>query len=75
MNIWNCFHGCKKFSDGCKNCYMYFLDNGYTKGKVDSSNVYLVKSQINYPLEKIDMVNIKLNRAKLYMLDLILISF
>lgn len=52
MNIWNCFHGCKKYSDGCKNCYMYYLDNSYTKGKVDSSNVYLVKSQINYPLEK-----------------------
>lgn len=52
MNIWNCFHGCKKYSDGCKNCYMYYLDNIYTKGKSDSSKVYLVKTQINYPLEK-----------------------
>lgn len=52
MNIWNCFHGCKKYSDGCKNCYMYYLDNVYTKGNCDSSKVYLVKTQINYPIEK-----------------------
>lgn len=50
MNIWNCFHGCKKYSEGCKNCYMYYLDSAHTKGTVDSSNVYLVKTQINYPL-------------------------
>lgn len=25
-DIWNPWHGCKKCSEGCKNCYMYFLD-------------------------------------------------
>lgn len=52
MNIWNCFHGCKKYSEGCKNCYMFYLDNVHTKGAMDSSKVFLVKTQINYPLEK-----------------------
>lgn len=52
MNIWNCFHGCKKYSEGCKNCYMYHLDNIHSKGNLDSSKVFLVKGQINYPLLK-----------------------
>ena len=26
MEIWNPWHGCKKYSEGCENCYMYFLD-------------------------------------------------
>ena len=26
-DIWNPWHGCKKISEGCKNCYMYYLDN------------------------------------------------
>ena len=25
-NIWNPWHGCKKISEGCENCYMYYLD-------------------------------------------------
>ena len=25
-DIWNPWHGCKKCSEGCANCYMYFLD-------------------------------------------------
>ena len=25
-DIWNPWHGCKKCSEGCENCYMYFLD-------------------------------------------------
>ena len=25
-DIWNPWHGCKKCSEGCRNCYMYFLD-------------------------------------------------
>ena len=25
-DIWNLWHGCKKISEGCKNCYMYYLD-------------------------------------------------
>ena len=25
-DTWNPWHGCKKISEGCTNCYMYFLD-------------------------------------------------
>ena len=25
-DIWNPWHGCRKCSEGCENCYMYFLD-------------------------------------------------
>lgn len=30
-NIWNPWHGCKKYSDGCKNCYVYRRDNSIGK--------------------------------------------
>lgn len=25
-DIWNPWHGCVKCSEGCQNCYMFFLD-------------------------------------------------
>jgi protein gp37 len=25
-DIWNPWHGCVKCSEGCQNCYMYYLD-------------------------------------------------
>ena len=25
-DIWNPWHGCRKCSEGCQNCYMYYLD-------------------------------------------------
>lgn len=34
MVIWNPWHGCRKISEGCENCYMYFLDN---KRGIDTS--------------------------------------
>ncbi|MDE6780547.1 MAG: phage Gp37/Gp68 family protein, partial [Ruminococcus sp.] len=26
MQIWNPWHGCRKYSEGCDHCYMYYLD-------------------------------------------------
>ena len=26
-DIWNPWHGCKKVSEGCAHCYMYYVDN------------------------------------------------
>ncbi len=26
LKSWNLWHGCTKYSEGCKNCYMYMLD-------------------------------------------------
>lgn len=32
-DIWNPWHGCKKYSEGCENCYMYYLDSQRDKEK------------------------------------------
>ena len=48
-DIWNPWHGCKKCSEGCENCYMYFLDA--QRGK-DGAEVYRTKAGFRYPLTK-----------------------
>lgn len=48
-DIWNPWHGCKKCSEGCENCYMYFLDRVRDKNGAD---IYKTKSGFNYPLQK-----------------------
>lgn len=48
-DIWNPWHGCKKCSEGCENCYMYFLDA--QRGK-DGSEIYRTKAGFRYPLSK-----------------------
>ena len=47
-DIWNPWHGCKKCSEGCENCYMYFLDR--MRGS-DGSDVYRTGG-FSYPLQK-----------------------
>ena len=47
--IWNPWHGCKKYSEGCENCYMYFLDKQRDK---DGSEIYKVKTNFNLPIKK-----------------------
>ena len=47
-NIWNPWHGCKKISEGCENCYMYYLDRMRDK---DCSYIYQTGSFF-YPLKK-----------------------
>ena len=48
-DIWNPWHGCKKCSEGCQNCYMYFLDE--QRGK-NGADIYKTKSGFRYPLSK-----------------------
>ncbi len=48
-DIWNPWHGCKKCSEGCQNCYMYFLDRMRNQ---DGSNIYRTKNGFRYPLQK-----------------------
>ena len=55
-DIWNPWHGCKKYSEGCENCYMYFLDSQRDK---DGSNIYKVKTNFNLPLKKVEMESTK----------------
>ena len=47
--IWNPWHGCKKYSEGCKHCYMYYLDAQRDK---DGSEIYKVKTNYKLPLKK-----------------------
>ncbi len=48
-DIWNPWHGCIKCSEGCENCYMYFLDKIRDQ---DGSQIYKTKTGFNYPLQK-----------------------
>ena len=48
-NIWNPWHGCVKCSEGCQNCYMYYLDA--LRGKRGDA-VYRTKTGFRYPLSK-----------------------
>ena len=48
-DIWNPWHGCKKCSEGCQNCYMYYLDS--LRGK-DGSIIYRTGAGFRYPLAK-----------------------
>lgn len=48
-DIWNPWHGCTKCSEGCQNCYMYFLDEKHGNG---DSSVVNKTSGFYYPLSK-----------------------
>lgn len=48
-DIWNPWHGCIKKSEGCRNCYMYFLDR--QRGG-DGGRIYKVRNNFDYPLQK-----------------------
>ena len=48
-DIWNPWHGCRKYSEGCEHCYMYYLDSQRDK---DGSKIYKVKTNFNMPLKK-----------------------
>lgn len=47
-DIWNPWHGCKKISPGCANCYMYTLDK--QRGK-NGADIYRTEN-FTYPLQK-----------------------
>lgn len=47
--IWNPWHGCHKCSEGCQNCYAYFLDKRYGR---DTSVVVKNKSDFDLPIKR-----------------------
>ncbi len=49
-DIWNPWHGCRKISEGCKNCYMYYLDKKYSDA--NGAIIYKSKNNFEYPLKK-----------------------
>ena len=46
---WNPWHGCVKCSEGCQNCYVYYLDA--MRGR-NGADIYRTKTEFNYPLAK-----------------------
>lgn len=48
-DIWNPWHGCVKCSEGCANCYMYFLDRTRER---NGAEIYKTKSAFDYPIRK-----------------------
>lgn len=48
-DIWNPWHGCKKKSEGCENCYMMYLDQVHRTG--DGTTIYKTQAY-TYPLAK-----------------------
>lgn len=61
-DIWNPWHGCTKISEGCKNCYMYFLDK--LRNQV-GSNIYKTKNGFDYPLSRDRFGNYKVKSGEL----------
>jgi protein gp37 len=48
-DIWNPWHGCVKWSEGCQNCYMFFLDRMRER---NGAEIYRTKAGFDYPLHK-----------------------
>ena len=47
-DIWNPWHGCRKVSEGCEHCYMFYLD---AQRQQDGSNIYRTRN-FDYPLQR-----------------------
>lgn len=60
-DIWNPWHGCIKKSEGCKNCYVYYLDKKRDK---DGSHIYRVKNNFDYPIQKDKNGNYKIKSGE-----------
>ena len=48
-DIWNPWHGCRKCSEGCAHCYMYYLDG--LRGQ-DGSAIRRTKADFDKPVQK-----------------------
>ncbi len=61
-DIWNPWHGCRKISEGCYNCYMMYLDQKHQIG--EGTVIYKTKS-FNYPLSTNKDGNYKIKSGEL----------
>lgn len=59
--MWNPWHGCRKYSEGCDNCYMFYLDKQRDK---DGGEIYKVKTNFNLPLKKDRQGNFKIKSGE-----------
>jgi len=62
VDIWNPWHGCRKYSEGCENCYMFYLD---AKRDRDGSEIYKVKSNYDLPVKRDRKGNYKVKSGAL----------
>lgn len=58
--LWNPWHGCHKCSDGCKNCYVYYLDG---KREKDAGIVTRSKTNFDLPIKTDRYGNYKLQEG------------
>lgn len=61
-DIWNPWHGCKKVSEGCQNCYMYYLDRVRDK---NGAEIFRVKNNFDYPLQRDRKGNFKVKSGEM----------
>lgn len=54
---WNPWHGCRKCSEGCQNCYAFFLDKRYGR---DTNVIGKAKTNFDLPVKKDRAGNYKL---------------
>jgi protein gp37 len=47
---WNIWHGCRRYSEGCDNCYMFYLDD--MRGVSDKSKEIALTKDTDGPLKK-----------------------
>ena len=50
LKSWNLWHGCNKYSEGCDNCYMYYLDK--VRGVPERARIVSKTSDFMKPLKK-----------------------
>ena len=50
LKSWNLWHGCRKYSEGCENCYMYYLDE--VRGVPERASEIKKTGDFNKPLKK-----------------------
>lgn len=62
MQIWNPWHGCRKYSEGCEHCYMYYFDAQRDR---DGSKIYRTKTNFNLPLKKTRQGDYKISSGTL----------
>ena len=50
LKSWNLWHGCRKYSEGCENCYMYYLDE--VRGVPERASIVQKTGDFDKPLKK-----------------------
>lgn len=66
-DIWNPWHGCRKVSEGCQHCYMYYLDE---QRGMRGNDVFRVTNNFDYPLHRDSSGNFKIKSGEFLMVSM-----